>query len=117
MGMKVAIALCKEHVCHRLDCADQLVMLDVEDGQERNREAIDLTGWSVHGRAVRFGRMGVAMLVCGAVSRFDEAGFDDVDVRLVSGVRGPLEEVLRAIRSGTLASDRDYWPRAPARGK
>jgi predicted Fe-Mo cluster-binding NifX family protein len=115
MSMKVAIAMCKEHVCQRLDYADRMVILNVENGQERSRQAVDLTGWPGHGRALRLARMNVETLVCGAVSRFDEAGFDDSGVGLISGVRGPLDTVVAAVLSGRLTCNQDYWPHSPAR--
>ena len=107
--MRVAIALSEGHVCQRLDCAEQLLLVQVENGTERNREAIDLRGWPAHGRGTRIAHMRVDRLVCGAVSRFDEAGLHDSDVQLIGGVTGPIETVLAAVVLGTIAPEKDYW--------
>ena len=61
-------------------------MIDVRGGREESREFLDISGWPAHGRATRVAQLGVDQLVCGALSSFDEAGFQESPVRLVSRV-------------------------------
>jgi len=107
--MKVALAVQNDAVCPRLDCAQRLIVLDVRDSAEQSREVLDITDWPARGRAARLADLGVDTLVCGVLCRFDEAGFDASGIRLVCGVSGPVETVVRAIHSRTIEPDRDYW--------
>ena len=106
---KVALAVQNDAVCPRLDCAQRLIVLDVRDAAEQSREVLDITDWPARGRAGRLTGLGVGTLVCGVLCRFDEAGFDASGVRLVPGVSGPTDAVVRAVCSGTIEPRHDYW--------
>jgi len=108
--VRVSIATCQDRICPRFDRADTLIVIDVRDGREEKREVVDISAWAAHGRAPRLAKLGVDQLVCGALSSFDEAGFDGSRVRLVSRVAGPVDAVIRAILSGVVYSGQDYWP-------
>lgn len=107
--MRVSIATCQDQVCPRFDRAATLIVLDVRDGREESREILDISSWPAHGRAVRLAQLGIDQLICGALTRFDEAGFDDSPVRVVSRVAGPVDAVIRAVLSGTILPGWDYW--------
>lgn len=107
--MKAAIAACKGRICQRLDCADVLVLFDVQHGRIGNRQDLDLIDWPAHGRSVRIVRLEVDQLICGAVSSFDKAGLEDSSVRLIADVTGPVEPVVKAVLSGTIAAGQSYW--------
>ena len=107
--MKVALAIQRDAVCPRLDCAQRIILLHVHDSAEPYREVLDISGWPARGRAGRLARLGVEVVICGGLCGFDEAGFDASGIRLISGVAGPIEEVIRAVCSGTIERDHDYW--------
>jgi len=107
--MMVAIATCQGRVCPRFDRADSLIVMYVRDGREERREVLNISAWPAHGRAMRVAQLGVEKLICGALSSFDEAGFEESPVRLVSQVAGPVEAIIRAILCGAISSGHDYW--------
>ena len=107
--MKVALAVQNDAICPRLDCAQRLIVLDIRGSAEHFRKVLDITDWPARGRAARLADLGVDMLVCGVLCRFDEAGFDASGIRLMCGVSGPIETVVRAIISRTIEPDQDYW--------
>ena len=116
--MRVSIAICHDRVCPRFDCAATLIVIDVSDGREESREVLDISAWPVHGRATRVAQLGIDQLICGALSSFDEAGFDGLPVRLVSQVAGPVEAVIQAILSEAISPGQDYWQdRSEARAR
>ena len=84
-------------------------MIDVQGNHEESREVLDISAWPAHGRATRAAQLGVDQLICGALSSFDEAGFEESPVRLVSQVAGPVDAVIRAILSGAISPGQDYW--------
>jgi len=118
--MRFAIAICKDRVCQRLDCADALVVLDVHDDRTFDRRTLDLHDWHVHGRSARIEALGVDQLVYGGISSFDGAGLENSGVRLISNVSGPVGAVVDAILSDVIASGQNYWAGCeagrPARG-
>ena len=85
-------------------------MIEVQGKREQSREVLDISAWAPHGRAARVAQLGVDQLVCGALSSFDEAGFDESPVRLVPRVAGPVDAVIQAILSGAISPGQDYWP-------
>lgn len=107
--MRVAVATCKGRVCQRLLCAEELVVLDIHDRQTYSRRVIDLADWPGHGRAARIEQLRIDALICGAVSRFDGAGLENSSIRLMRDVAGPVEAVVEAVLSGTIASGQSYW--------
>ena len=116
--MRVSIAICQDRVCPRFDRAATLIVIDVRDGREENREVLDISAWPAHGRATRVSQLGVDQLICGALSSFDEAGFEESPVRLVSQVAGPVDAVIQAILSGAIFPGQDYWQdRSEARAR
>ena len=107
--MKVSIATCQDQVCPRFDRAATLIVIDVGGERNESREVLDISGWPARGRATRVAQLGVDQLICGALSSFDEAGFEESPVRLVSQVAGPVDAVIQAVLSGTILPGRDYW--------
>jgi hypothetical protein len=111
--LRVSIATCQDRVCPRFDCADTLIVIDVRGNREQNREALDISAWPAHGRATRVAQCGVDQLICGALSSFDEAGFDESPVRLIPRVAGPVDAVIQAILSQEISPGQDYWQNHP----
>jgi predicted Fe-Mo cluster-binding NifX family protein len=107
--MRVSIATWHGYVCTRFDRADTLIVIDVQGNQEQNREVLDVSAWPAHGRATRVAQLGVDQLICGALSSFDEAGFDESPVRLIPRVVGPVDAVIQAILSGAISPGQDHW--------
>jgi predicted Fe-Mo cluster-binding NifX family protein len=113
--MKVAVAVLNDAICPRLDCARRLVVLDIDSSTERSRRTLDIGDWPAIGRAGRLADLGVDVLVCGALSRFDEAGLEASGIYVVRGVAGPVESVVAAVHAGTLEPHEDYWQGMPSR--
>ncbi len=108
--MRASIATCQDRVYPRFDRADTLIVVGVRSDLEEGREVLDISAWPAHGRATRVAQLGVEQLICGALSSFDEAGFEDSPVRLISQVAGPVDGVIEAILSGAISPGQDYWP-------
>jgi predicted Fe-Mo cluster-binding NifX family protein len=115
--LKVALAVQREAVCPRLDCARELLVLGIRGQVVHSREVLDIQDWPTRGRAARLASLGIELLVCGGLCPFDEAGFDASGVRLMQAVSGPVEAVIRAICSGTIEACRDYWQEGGGSGR
>jgi len=107
--MKLAIAACDGRVSQRLDCAQALIVILTEMGRSYDPKVMSIADWPAHGRCVRVAQLGIEELICGAVSKFDEAGSGASGILLVTGVSGPVDKIIEAIHSGHLKANHDYW--------
>ena len=100
--MRVAIAHWQGRVSPVFDAANSVLLIDFENGRERQREERALTGSDVLARAVEFLKLGAEVLICGAISAPLEAVLVFSGVRVFGFVCGPVEDVLAAFLDGKL---------------
>jgi len=106
------------------DVAQHLLLVDVEAGRELCRREELLNETNIAGRAMHLARLGVDVLVCGAISRPLEMMLVSGGTQVILHTCGPVEEVLRAYVSGRLTGQAYLMPgcydrrrRMRARGK
>jgi predicted Fe-Mo cluster-binding NifX family protein len=107
--VKVAIVVQNGSVSPRFDRAPQLLVIETNGADTACVDTFDITIWPAHGRATRLAWLGMDMVVCGGVSSFDEAGFDDSEVQLIKGVSGPANLVIEAVHRRTIVSGQSFW--------
>ena len=66
--MKVAIPHWQERVSPVFDSAGSVLLIDIENGRERQREERRLTRTDIMARAGEFLKFGADVLICGAIS-------------------------------------------------
>jgi len=88
-----------------------------EDGEGRPRtEVLELSRPDPEGRAAELAAAGVSLLVCGGISRRQEAAVRAVGLEVISQVCGPVNEVLGAALSGRLGEPTYLMPGCRGRG-
>ncbi len=92
------------------DVAEQLVLVDLVDGQEQSRGSETLGKLAMHDRARRLIEKQVDVLVCGAISRSLELLLVAGGVRVLALRCGDVDEVVQAYRDGTLQEGRFIMP-------
>lgn len=105
--MKVAIPTWSGTISPVFDVARSLLLVEVEAGREVGRREEPMGEVDIAGRAVHVARLGVDVLICGAISRPLEMMLVSEGLEVVPHACGPVEEVLQAYVSGRL-SDRAY---------
>jgi len=114
--MKIAIPLWNGCVSNVFDFAHRLLLVDIEDGGEVNRCEIELKAESLPQRAGSLKRLGVDLLVCGAISRALACMVTASGIELLAFVTGGVDDVLQAYLSGQLVKPEftmpGYWPGA-----
>ena len=100
--MRVAIAHWQGRVSPVFDAAGSVLLIDVANGRERQREDRVLTQTGVLARAGEFLTLGAEVLICGAISAPLEAALVSSGVRVFGFVCGPVEDVLAAFLDGRL---------------
>jgi predicted Fe-Mo cluster-binding NifX family protein len=102
--MRVAIPQWQGRISPVLDSASDLLMVDVEAGQEVRREARQLGRVDPLARAQEIANLGVGTVICGAISAPMEARLVSAGVRVIGFTCGTVDEVLEAFLKGELAS-------------
>jgi len=100
--MRVAIPQWQGRVSPVFDVAGSLLIVDLEDGRESQREEVRLARTDVSGRAEELTRLGVDVLVCGAISATLEARLAADGVRVIGFVCGVVKEILAGFLNGAL---------------
>ena len=95
-----------------LDTCTQLGILDLGRNQEIVRRTIPVKGKSIFERADEIKKLGVGVIICGAVSDAFYNLLKESNIDLVCGITGDIKEVIEAYRNGTLAQARFRMPGA-----
>lgn len=93
-----------------LDVAGRLLVVEVEAGREVERREEPLAVASMGARVEAIRKLGIAVLICGAVSWPLEAALVANGVKVVSQICGPLDGVLATFLSGRLSEGAYLMP-------
>jgi predicted Fe-Mo cluster-binding NifX family protein len=100
--MKVAIPIWQGKVSSVFDFAHTLLLVELENGIEKERKEIELADKSGLKRADILKRLGVRVLICGAISRPLADMIHSLQIRILPCVTGSTEEILNAYKTGQL---------------
>jgi predicted Fe-Mo cluster-binding NifX family protein len=101
--MRIAIAHWQDRISPVFDVSDRLLLIDIENGRELKRKDNVLRCRGPFERAREVHRLGVQVLLCGAVSRPMETALTRSGVRVIGFICGDFENVLSAYIKGRLA--------------
>lgn len=102
MIMKIAIPIWNDRVSPVMDTACQLLIVDKENGKEVSRSVIDIPQLHMVQRAGFVSRLGVDVLICGAISHQLETFLTISGIEIIPWVRGGFDRVLEAHQRGDL---------------
>jgi len=100
--MLVAIPVFQNRVAPRLDCATQMLVLEVKGGDFLVKKQISLCWQNPLAAVNQIKEMAVDVLICGAVPCFISRLLGWSGIRLISWVNGDWEEVLKLFIKGKL---------------
>jgi predicted Fe-Mo cluster-binding NifX family protein len=104
--MKVAMAHWQGRVSPVFDVADRLYLFEVEGRREIGREMLRLASRDPFERVKELSELGVAVLLCGAISITLEKALIGAGIRVVGFLGGDLENVIKAFLDGNLDDGR-----------
>jgi predicted Fe-Mo cluster-binding NifX family protein len=108
--MKMAIPVYGEYVSNVFDFARQLLLVDIENGSETNRYEVALENKLLSQRALQLKKLGVEVLVCGAISQELATMVLSSGIEVLPFVTGNVEDVLGAYRAGQLTGPEFSMP-------
>jgi len=111
--MKVAIPIWQGKVSSVFDFADELLLIELENGIEKSRNEVSLTEQSGPERTARLRQLDVQVLICGAISRPLADMLNGAGIEVLPFVTGSVEQVMAAYKTGKLSLPQyafsDYW--------
>ena len=110
--MRIAMPVWENHVSTVLDFSDTLLIVDVEDREIKAEDCID---WSLCNDTMKLSLMQeerVSVLLCGAVSKPLQIMLENSGIKLIHGLRGHKDALLRAYLYGELHEDHFRLPGA-----
>lgn len=112
--MKIAMPVWEGRISPLFDVAKQLLIVEIEDGQEQKRWEVPLEEiWPLF-RAQRLASLGVITLICGGISRTLSHLLHDSGIEVISQIKGESDQILSAYLNGNLASPCFFMPGAIA---
>jgi len=115
-SMRMAIAVWNDRISPVFDTSSRLLLVDVEQGAERDRRIVEVGADSFPTqRARRLTELEVNVLICGAISRVLAELISASGVVVIPWVSGPVEGVLRAYLTKRLSDSR--WRMPGCRGR
>lgn len=114
--MKVALPVWQGQVSSVFDFAHKLLVIGLENGEEKDRREIVLVEQSGPERAALLKQLGVDVLICGAISRPLAEMINGSGIQVLPFVKGSTEQIMNAYKTGRLSQPQyalpDFWPGA-----
>jgi predicted Fe-Mo cluster-binding NifX family protein len=100
--MKIAIPKWHGRVSPVFDVASHVLIVEVVNGQEKNRAQASLSTEDPLERAKSLAMLGVEILICSRVSITVEMALASQGIKVLQNICGEVEEVLEAYTDGSL---------------
>ncbi len=100
--MKLAIPIFNGRVAPVFDWSSQIVMAEVTNGEFPSQSEADIAEVPVQSRAAFLADAEVNVLICGGISGPMAAMLEDRGIRILPGIAGNVEEVLKAFMAGQI---------------
>ena len=110
MRIKVAIPIWDGRVSPVMDAAGHLLLVEINGGQEVGRSVIDLPRANIPARVDFISKLGIDVLICGAISQQFEQLLGASGIKIRPWFRGNVDEVIAAYSGGILQNDNFIMP-------
>lgn len=98
----IAIPVFEERISPLLDVSERFVLFELGNNAVIQKVVINIQGESDRGRILRLKELGVAVIICGAVSRYLTGIINVAGLRLIPWISGPVDEVISSFVNNTL---------------
>ncbi len=114
--MKIALSVWKDCISTVFDAADQLVVVEKDGDGVRKRTTFRLNSADGASRAMQLKEMKIDVLICGAISRPQEAAIAATGITVHPFMRGSVQEIIDGYESGQLHTEAFVLPGCHGRG-
>lgn len=105
-----AVPIFRGRVSPVLDTCTQLRFVESGSSPTASQKTVTFKGNTIFERAAEIKKLGIGLIICGAVSEAFYNLLKQADIDLVCGISGDVAEVIRAFRNGTLEQARFRMP-------
>lgn len=107
---KIAIPTFQNRVSPVLDSCNHILLVDVTDNTEQDRETVFMGECTLTDRCSTFVKMGIKTVICGGVSESLANMIKGSDIVLINGIAGDIDEVIKAYLENRLQLPVFYMP-------
>jgi predicted Fe-Mo cluster-binding NifX family protein len=108
--MKIAVPIWNEKVSPVFDTASRLLLINKNNLSKVERFEIYISEQDISKRCLLIQGLKVNVLICGAISRPFSMMLISTGVKIISGISGLAEEVLKAYLHGSLSNSKYLMP-------
>jgi len=108
--MKVALTVWENRISPVFDSARMALVLEIENGAVTDRHYEPLDNETSFSRVLTLSRLGVRVLICGAISQFFADMIEAHGIRIIPFVTGEVNQVLNAYQMGVLSTPSFQMP-------
>ncbi len=100
--MKIALIIFNDRIAPVFDVACQALLVDVKSGGVCEESLVTMPDDSAEAKVLKLAELGVATLICGAISKPVLLLAQAHNIRVTGFVSGEIRQVLQAFRNGSL---------------
>jgi predicted Fe-Mo cluster-binding NifX family protein len=100
--MKIAIPTFGARVSPRFDCAQEIAIVNVQEGGVLDRRKLAAADWTPNERIDRLLELGVDTVICGGIDRWSTVALQSAGVTIYGWLAGEVEDSLAALLNGDL---------------
>jgi predicted Fe-Mo cluster-binding NifX family protein len=108
--MRIAISIWEDKISPVLDTAAKLLIIDIDTQKEISRFEASMLERDMSQRYSFIRGLDLDVLICGAVSRQFSGMLKASGIKIISGISGPAEDVLKAYLQGNLLHSGFFMP-------
>ena len=108
--MRVAIPIWEGRISPVFDTAERVAVSELEGGEITSRSELTFDSDFLPARAISLRRWGVQVLICGGMSAYLARLVAAQGIRVIPGLSGDIDEVLKAYSRGNILENRFSMP-------
>ena len=108
--MRVAIPIWEGRISPVFDTAERVAVSELEGGKVTSRSELTFDSDFLPSRAISLRRWGVQVLICGGISAYQARLVAAQGIKVISGMSGEIDEVLKAYSRGNILESRFSMP-------
>ena len=98
--MKIAVTIWEDRISPVFDASRRLLIVDIENARIGDRSFLVFDPEQPSGLAETLAKLGVKVLICGAVSQLPATIINAADITLIPFITGEVDRVLEAFAKG-----------------
>ena len=106
--MKIAIPLFSSRVSPRFGCETEILIVDIANHQEINRQKFSTVGLGIPQRIALLSSLAIDILICGGIDIFCLRSLLGRGLQIIPGVIGEADEALNCFLSGKLREGQSF---------